>query len=231
MYKLFSFLTIGLLILLTMVVNITRASPNTSEGSVYRVRSIEIGELGIKSPSGLAFSPDGHDFLVMDAPPNNPVDDKGARLAAISLYAKKLTHSTSFQSTLSAPLNVAYEEKTRSLFIVDQTALEMHQFRDILTDGLGSSPEEINLFDLRPLDLAGAQGMTIDSQEGRIYILDAEKNQIVSFLLDLHTKGVVETSTGVSSIRRIELDGFAPGELQGIAFNDANCHLYVLNVS
>jgi len=231
MYKLLSFLTVGLLILLTWVVNITRASPNTSEGSIYRVRTIEIGELGIKSPSGLAFSPDRHDFLVMDSPRNNPGNDKGASLAAISLYGKKLTYSTSFQSTLLAPLKIAYEEKTHSLFIIDQTALEMRQFRDILPGGLGSSPRESNSFDLRPLGLAEAQGMTIDSQEGRIYILDAEKNHIVSFLLNLHTEVAVETSTGVNSIRQIDLDGFAPGELQGIAFNDATSHLYVMNVS
>jgi sugar lactone lactonase YvrE len=231
MYKLLSLLTISLLMLLTLVVDFTRASPNTSEGSVYRVRSIEIGELGIKSPSGLAFSPEARVFMVMDSPRHSPAESNGARLAAISLYEKKLANSTSFQSMLPAPLNIAYGEKTHSLFIVDQTALEMLQFRDVLTNGIGSSTEAINRFDLRSLGLAGAQGITIDSQEGRIYILDAKKNQIVSFLLDLQTEEAVESSSRVSSIRRIELNGVAPGELQGIAFNDANSHLYVMNVS
>jgi uncharacterized protein YjiK len=230
MSKLISSLTICLLVFLAFVPIIPGTQSQTSEVNFYQVRSIEIGKLGIEDPSGLAYSPDANVFIVADSRSNSPSKEKPAQLATIKLFEEKLADAEILPDGFPDSASLTFEEETNSFYIFNQAAQEMFQVQ-VSPAGQLDISRGMTRFGLRQLGLTSVQGVTIDPREGRLFILDSAKSQIVHFTPDLGKQVDGELSARDGTIQRINLNRFGPGELSGLAFNASTHHLYVLNGS
>ena len=195
------------------------ASAQQADRPWREVRTIEMADYGLSNLEGLTFSPDANAFLLWSADGSVagiamnevPVDTQGLVILA------------------DDPQNIAFNGSTDKLFVLgsDDTQLD-----EIPVDGQGlPAPQasSVRKHDLDAVNLQSARGLTFDPETGRMFVLNAEGDQLVVVEPD-------ESSTfdGAAAVRegrvtRINLSGLGAADLQSIAFNPQNGNLYFLD--
>src|SRR6185503_177231 len=170
-------------------------------------------DYGLSNLEGLAFSPDANAFLLLKADGSTagmgmnevPVDTQGLVVPA------------------EDPKKVAFNEGTNKLFVLDSADT---QLEEIPVDGAGlPAPQGAGArkHNLAAVDLQSARGMTFDPDTGKMFVLQADGDQVVVITPD------AESNYEAGSVALINLSGLGATDLQSIAFNPQNGNLYFLD--
>ena len=194
-------------------------SAQSEQTDFWEVRTIYTIDYGVPHPLGLAYSLAANEFLVWGSDRN---------IAGISMYEDPAGTLT-IAAAVDSPLNVAFDNRTNSLFVLNRTNSELVK----VTAGQNGLPlasaEAITRFDVQAIGLKDAQGITFDPKSGRLFILDSKAGQIISISPSLRFGFDGAAAIRESKIKRINIKLRDYNQLRGIAFNPSNGHLYVLD--
>ncbi|MEO5887876.1 MAG: hypothetical protein ABIQ77_09445 [Anaerolineales bacterium] len=212
-----------ILIRLTLILGVVLV-PLTSVGKqvfaqsnmppIWLVRSIYTEEYGLNQPKGLTYSPIANMFFVMDGSANIVLISNGEDNAGIKVLS----------GVQGEALNVAFDKKTGSLFSFSQGRSELVKIKSDGT-GLPDASAAPSRSSLGALGIKNAQGLAFDSENGRLFILDADSSQIVS--MASHPTLGFDANEAIRSnkVQKISLKKL--GTLKGLAYNPGNGHLYI----
>ena len=206
---------VGSVLLCSLLAYSQAASAPEDAPYLRQVRAIETAELGIPSATGLAFSPRDNTFLVLGAQGDGQPNAADAKVALITLFEEELAGSLSTTGWAPDPLNMVFDDKTNSLVFLDRNAGVLVGMQK--TAGLAAAfGPGVARSTAAQLGIRTPQGITVDAESGRLFILDAAVSRIVGI-------------TPQGGISQIDLARLGLGQLRGIAFNPSDGHLYVLS--
>lgn len=214
------------LIVIVLLRSTAKGSSTTHEltTSLRVARVIYTDEIGLPHPSGLAFSPDTQTFLAL------PIEQTG-RTGSVNTEIVRFTFfgdpagSARIQVTPENSINVAFDEGTNSLFLFSWIQDELIAVK-MAENGL---PDQVIRVDAPQFGVRDPQGMTFDSANGRLFILDSAKRRIVRVEPDSQQPGASAIALVDSRITEIELSDESLADLRGIAFNPGNGRLYLID--
>jgi len=194
------------------------ASAQNSSAPFWVVRSVYTREYGVDAPKGLAFSSAGNAFLILS---------ESASVALITLREDS-AGTRNIPETLDDPLNSAFDEQSNSLFVFQRGKSELVKIK---ADGKGlpDSAASPTRFAVQALGIQDPQGITFDSGDGRLFILDAGTSQIVSVVPHATLGFDANEAIRSNKVQRISLRKLGTGSFRGLAYNPGNGHLYVIN--
>ncbi|HET6823296.1 MAG TPA: hypothetical protein VFH34_11660 [Anaerolineales bacterium] len=177
----------------------------------YEVRTIYTEEYGVSHPQGLAFLPDANAFLLWQ-------EDGSAE--GITMYEESI--DTQGLNVPAADVrNIAFNGHTNQLFALGSDNKQVDKI-PIGANGLpvpGSSIVQSHNFDV--VNLQASRGITFDPATGRMFVLSANGNQLVI------TSNPASGLGSGAKVSVISLKSLKAGNLQGIAFNPQDGHLYL----
>jgi hypothetical protein len=194
-------------------------SPQQDAAPIWVIRAIPTGGYGVSDPKGLAFSARANAFLILD----------GSAHVTLVGMGEEAAEATILPTSIGDLLNVAFDRRTDSLVVFDHERAELTKIqadRDGFPDG--SAPPV--KFRLHALGVENSQGITVDPESGRIFILDNGNAQIVSVILHSSPGFDAQEAINSSEVQRISLKELGQGLLRGIAYNPSNGHVYVSEV-
>ena len=194
-------------------------SAQSEQTDFWEVRTIYTIDYGVPHPLGLAYSLTANEFLLWGA---------NRSIARISMYEDP-AGTLSIGTTVDNPLNVAFDTRTNSLFVLNHTNSELVKVTAGQEGLPQSSTAALTRFDVRAFELKDAKGITFDPKSGRLFILDSKAGQIVSISPSLALGFDGTAAARESRIQRININLRYYDQLRGIAFNPANGRLYVLD--
>ncbi len=179
------------------------------------IRSLYTSEFGVGAPKGLAFSPIANTFFVLDG---------SANIALITM-SEDNAGSQSLPEAQSDPLNMAFDKKSGSLFVFNRGRAELVKIK---ADGKGLPNAASTARDsAKGFNLKDPQGMAFDADNGRLFILDAGKSQIVSVVPHPTLGFDADEAIRSNKVQRISLKKLGTGTFRGLAYNPATGHLFV----
>jgi hypothetical protein len=188
-----------------------------------QVRAISTVDAGVSDPANLAFSSAANAFLILDAQPQQRSSSSQPSIVLLSPYADPIG-TIQLPTRIADPLNVAFDEQTNQLLFFDP---DLERLGAILIETTGSSrlSAQINTrFAAPTFGLVHPQGMTIDQQGRRLFMLDSLRRRIIGFTLDRHF-GFGD----MASTDNIELTMLEQAQFRGIVFNPNTGHLYLMS--
>ncbi|HLO32810.1 MAG TPA: hypothetical protein VK249_26940 [Anaerolineales bacterium] len=193
------------------------ASAQQADHPWYEVRSIYTADYALGNPQGMIFSPVANALLAWD---------ENGSVTGISLKERAVQAAGLKIPVADAP-NVAFNEYTESLFVLrDQNAL-MEEFR-VNKNGVPiASVEPIRSYDLQAIDIQTAHGMVFDPNNGRLFILTQEGNQLVSIMPGTGSGFDGNAATREGRVKRLNLRELGYSALYGITLNPNNGNLYL----
>ena len=187
-------------------------------------RAIDTGDLGIPNPGGLAFSPAGNEFLVVQARGTSKPTPNAASIVMVTL-TEDPAGSVSVPDAVTDPTNLVVDRTANRLLTFDAGTEELVAIG--LTSRGAPNPGSIGRFPAGALRLQEPRGLTMDPSSGRLYLLDNGARRIVR--VDPASDGSLDMTEALNAGRVSSID--LPAELagaRGLAFNPADGHLYVL---
>jgi uncharacterized protein YjiK len=203
-------------------------SPTTlaQEDSAYvrKVRVIDAGELGLDNLAGLAYSHQAEVLLTTATSRPEGPQAAGSPIVMITLH-ETLAGTLPVASSVSDPINMAYDDSTDRLYLLRRTDAQLEEFE------LGDAGQSAVIADVRALnlDFKDAQGMSFDPKSGRLFILDGTGSRFMTIERDRlgSLDGAAALRDGTASW--IELKRPGPKKARGMAYNPADGHLYILS--
>ncbi|MEO7839325.1 MAG: hypothetical protein ABIU06_08245, partial [Anaerolineales bacterium] len=179
--------------------------------------SIPTSDFGIKSPAGMAYSPEADSFILWAA--DNALHIINAR--------EETRGKVNLAQPVENPLGMAFDEQSNSLFLLSAGNTELAKIDMGQSGRPEASSQFMTRFNIRSFDLQDAQGITFDAATGRLFILDARRLQVL--VVSPHpTQGFDCASVAANNkVRQLSLESLSQSELRGIAFNPNNSHLYI----
>ncbi len=177
----------------------------------YEVRTIYTEEYGVSHPQGLAFLPDANAFLLWQ-------EDGSAK--GITMYEESVD-----APGLNVPSvdvrNIAFNGHTNRLFALGSDNKQLDEI-SVGTNGLPvPGSRAVQSHDLDAVNLQTARGITFDPATGSMFVLNANGNQLVI------TPNPASGLGSGAKVSVISLKSLKAGNLQGIAFNPQDGHLYL----
>jgi hypothetical protein len=129
------------------------AQDDSSRSTVRVARVIEMGQLGRPTPSGIAFSPRAHSFLVHAFSDFTQITHVG-----------ELAGSARIEATIESPINLTFDSKANRLLIYEPV-LKTLMVVEAGPDGT-PIPRSLRRINVRHFGLDDAQGMTVDPETG-----------------------------------------------------------------
>jgi uncharacterized protein YjiK len=192
------------------------ASAQDPAGPAWVVRTIHTGEFGAAEAEGLAFAPPTNTFIVLDG-------------SGTSTLITMDEHSAGTRALLEAQgnaVNAAFNPNKGSLFVLNHGKGEIAEVKSD-EKGLPNPSVPLVRSDIRAFGIKDPQGMTFDPANGRLFVLDAGKAQIVSVVPHPTLGFDANEAIRSTKVERIPLENLGTGAFRGIAFNPSNGHLYV----
>jgi len=194
------------------------ASAQNSSAPFWVVRSLYTREYGVNAPKGLAFSSIENTILILS---------ESTSMALVTMREDS-AGTRNIPDAMNDPLNSAFDEQTDSLYVFNHGKSELVKIK---ADGRGLPDAKVSptRFAVQALGIKDPQGLTFNSSDGHLFILDAGKSQIVSVVP--HPTLGFDANEAISSnrVQRISLRKLGTGEFRGLAYNPGNEHLYVVN--
>src|SRR3972149_5666833 len=172
----------GLILLLALMTgSITFAQERP--GYLRLVRAIPAGDVGVSNPVGLAFSPGASAFLVLEAGDAARPGDTTTSISLVSPLEDTLG-AVRVATAIADPLNVAVDSQANRLLILDQAANQLIAVRLRAQGYPDPADSAVTRFEAGPFGVTHAQGLTLDPETGRLFILDAAAHRIVGIITD-----------------------------------------------
>ncbi|NUN24936.1 MAG: hypothetical protein HUU09_16040, partial [Candidatus Jettenia caeni] len=180
-------------------------------------RIIKTSRFNILNPDGMIFCSKSKTFFVVEA----PLSAQSSHNITMITSTEELVGSLPIATRITDPINMTFDDKANRLLIFQSDTKTLVKIK-AGSDGY-LNPDTITEFDAQKFGLQNPQGMTVDPAHGHLFILDSAVPEIVHIrphpCRDFHN----------AKISRIHLEQIEKSDLQGIAFNPANGHLYSLN--
>ena len=203
-------LLIGLIVVSVIPVR-SRALAQEGAEDLWVVRSLSTREYGVTEARGLAFSSQANTFLILDGNANLALVTMGEEPAGTRILLEVGQDG----------LNAAFDERTGSLFVLKHGQAELARIKAD-SQGLPAASAERARFALGALKVNDPQGIAFDAAGGRMFILDAEKAQIVTAATDPNLGFNTTGSLGYLSLKELGVS-----QPKGIAYHPGNGHLFV----
>jgi uncharacterized protein YjiK len=213
-----SLLMVAILILV-MGLRIFEVNAQPQDGYWFDVQYLYAADFGLSRISGVTFAPDAEGLLVLD-------DSAGLENARMALVSKRGDLRGSFDLSLPGgdPSSLAYSSVTGGVYLLDETGQGLLEVPAAADSRLPSGQRAVKTHDVNQIGIKNPQGMSIDPQSGRMYILDADGPEIISLPSDNGGYGGSVTSNRIERIRLRSLNGQS---LRGLAYNPEKDWLYV----
>jgi hypothetical protein len=200
----------------------TALSQPPANGHWYDVRSVPAAELGLLNPVGLSYSPAEDLFFALE----NANGGGAAELTAFTPFEEP-AGTTLLASPAAQPLNTAFYGPTGELVALDRQRQQLAQIEIGPRGDRLRSSQDIRQFRTTLLRIANPQGMAVDDEGGRLFILDGNGPRIIRIQADAQHSFDGEAATRDGRVQRTTLHSLRNVALRGIAFNPSNGHLYV----
>ena len=218
----------AILAILLSMVPFANLSASAQVPSAYfrEVRTFSTGDYGIFEPAQVLFSPEKKSLLIIKA--SSIQKDASITYSGIAVNLQRdFEGNLSLQANNFNPINASFNPKDGNLFYIDQVTSELNQIARQGADSFQFQEQRPNALSIASLQVNNPQGITFDPETGDLFILDARRMQIVkvpssSFNQIESDAGLLETNSSVISLQAINNP-----QLQGIAFNPNNKHLYI----
>gem|GEM_PF-1206202 len=218
-----TFIYVILLVSLILLFSSPTGSAYTAQDSnsyIRQKRRLEVSDLGILNPAGLAFSPSANAFHIIEA--GGQVPGAFTNIVKVTPTAR-LSGMARIGATIMDPVNMAFDGRFQRLLIYQAESKQLIEVREDVGGNL--DPATLVRHDAKHFGLENAQGMTIDQESGHLFILDGADLRIVriepeadgSFQNALISEGNVG-STGLVDPR-------------GLALDPTTGHLHILNAT
>jgi DNA-binding beta-propeller fold protein YncE len=192
------------------------------ESTYYReIRSIYVSEQGIFNPTGLAYFPSKNALMVLE-------DQRPSGISLISLFNERLEGNFGLSTPVSDPTSFSFNERTKSIYFFDQSTHELIQIQANSPEQL-SDPEAVTRFDMMPVDIEQARGITFDPNNGSLIILDAGRSEIVKIEPGSQNQFDGESAVREGRVQKSKMGSSVSGQPKGIAYNPNNNHIYILS--
>jgi hypothetical protein len=190
-----SVLSFALAILLAINWSST-GSAQVSPGFVRKDRTLEVDDLGIQNPVGLAYSSQSGGFHVLETHrPSQPALGYTDIVTITAVEDRK--GSARIMASITDPINTTFDNFFNRLLIYQPNSQKLIQV-DVLEDGV-LDPHSLTRFDARHFGLLDPLGMAVDPTNGDLYILDSAVPQI------LHIKPAIDGSFEGAVISQVDL--------------------------
>ena len=191
------------------------AQPQADHKTVTEVRELYPSEWGIPFPSGLSYAlKRGHLALVGKNHSGQPKMD-GSVVAIITPYEDHVATAELSFATDNA-INIAYDDALDQLLLLNSETAEVARV-SVDAEGIPDA-DTLSRADIAGLGLNDANGMDVDTDGRRLYILDSGASQIVSASLD----------DEFELIEKVNLSHLDVGELRGLAVHPQSHNLFVI---
>jgi hypothetical protein len=215
------FLIIAIVLSLILPSFNSAASAQQADSPWYEVRSISTKEFGVDAPNGFVYSPDAGAFLLWKS---------SGEVKGISMNEDEV-NTQNLNLPVKNARNVAFNQFTNTLFVQDNSNTQINELsvnaRGIPVASAASSRQ----YDLRALNLIEARGIAIDPTDGRMFVLNSRGNQVVVLTPETATNYDGSEAVREGRVKRINLRTLGYSNLQGIAINPNNSHLYLLDAA
>jgi uncharacterized protein YjiK len=213
-----------LVFLLSVVFAVTASAASvatTANGAnaLRLARVLEADRTGIAAPVGLAFAADTKSFHVVGAGPGGAATDV-VRLTPFDLSpVSDRAGSARIAAAIGDSVNVTFDTRRTRLLLLDNA----NRLIEVRTNASGDlDPRTLVRRDALRLEIADAQGMTVDPASGVVFVLDAAQPRIVR--IEPGVDGSFDTAT-ISELD-LRLSGLQSG-VRGIAFDPSTGHLHL----
>jgi len=226
-WNLFTYSLIPVGTLMLVFVATSSVSPAQGHPAYVRlVRRIEIAEVDQPRPAGLAFLPETNVFLISQA--NDPTRAmRGAETLILLTPYGELTDTVSLGASRVDPVNLVFDSQAQRLWFLDAATRELVAIRVEPTGHLDRAT--LMRFETRPLGLQDPRGMAVDPKNGYLFILDSATSQLIRIAPDLAQNFEDVAALSEDRLVQVNLELSGSKSIQGLAFNPANGHLYLLS--
>lgn len=198
----------------------TSVSAQGNLAPAWVVRSLNTNEFGVNDPKGLTYSSTANTFFVLDGTTN---------ITLITMFEENAGTRNVSDAQVN-PTNTAFDNSSNSLFVFDQGKSELAKGKAD-SKGLPDPQGESKKFNLKSLNVKDAHGITFDSNSDQLFILDAGNSQVIS--IAPHPTLGFDANEAINSkkVQRLSLNHLKARQLNGLAYNPGNGHLYVTDPS
>ncbi|MDH3681413.1 MAG: PKD domain-containing protein, partial [Acidimicrobiia bacterium] len=223
--RLVSAILIGLLVLIGVSAGV---SAQASGSDWHQTQAIEAAELGVSNPVGLVYSPESDTLFAFSSPGDGSAVTDFLRTNPVG----DVLGVGSLMSGVPDPLNVAYYAPTESLFYLDRDAAEVAGVAVGPNGDRAPADQSTLRFDATAYGVSRARGVTFDATRRHLFVLEAAGP--VPFLVrvtgDAQHSFDGEPARRDNRLERTRLTALTNVDVQGIAFNPQDEHLYVLGI-
>jgi hypothetical protein len=192
------------------------------------VRAIDTTGFGVSNPVGLMFSPTAKAFLVLGAQSLNQAKSTTAHIVMFTLYEDP-AGALNVTASIADPLNMTFDASANQVVVFERATTALRALPITPTgahDPVGQAATELIA---QPLGSVTPQGMTIDPQSRRLFILDAAGSRIIGISVSPQKPTVGAAAATHSQIVPTDLTSLGGVPLRGMAFNPNNGHLYLVS--
>ncbi|MAT97536.1 MAG: hypothetical protein CL608_10375 [Anaerolineaceae bacterium] len=197
--------------------HLTSAQPTVTAPRV--IRTFDNDDLGLINPAGLVFSTRSNLFHVIEADNLRPPLTENSDIVRIAPYAERMG-TDRLATTIQNPTNVAFDDYRRRMLILKSAPDVLVTIEENAEGNL--NPSTLLQQDISHFGLQDPQGVTVDPDNGRLFVLDAVGPQLIRIEPD--SEG--NFANGV--VTRVDLQPTGLIAPQGIAYNPNNNSLFVL---
>ena len=200
--------------------SVTVISQPPTGAEIRLARVMEPGEIGVRNPAGLAFSPASGTLLVTRLP--DAVAASTTDIDQVTLDGDPAV-TVQIGTGVTEPVNMAFDASADRLLIFESPTDELIEIR-AKPDG-SLDPQTIDRFDALSFGVENPRGMTVDQASGRLFILDSTGRRIISVEQDSR-QGFEEAVISEIDLRKTGLSN-----LRGLALHPTFGTLYTLDPS
>jgi sugar lactone lactonase YvrE len=184
---------------------------------IRQAQVLDLEEIGVPAPNGLAFTPGSDSFYVLDAAARAAPDV--VRLTPFVRAGSMRAGSTHLTAAVKDPINMTFDARRNRLLLLLGASDQMLEVRAQANGDLDSG--HVVHHDLRRLNLQDPQGMAVDPVSGDLYLLDAAGPRIVRVSPD------PDGGFAQGPVSALDLSQSGIAGTRGLAFDPASRHLYL----
>jgi uncharacterized protein YjiK len=213
--------TISVLILIATLVfpflQVNDGSAQNQLSFIRQVRVMEADETGLSNPAGITFSTKGDAFHIADARQISANHTDLVKVTPLAVRAGFAQLAAAAQN----PINMAFDNRFDRLLLLGTQGNQLLEVRPDNNGNLGQS--NVTRYNVNVFGLQDPQGMAVDEETGTLFILDAAAPRV------LQVRPLLNGSFEGASLSEIDLQSYGFSSLQGIAFEPASGHLFVID--
>ncbi len=180
-----------------------------SAGLLRQVQVMEIDRAGLHNPAGLTFSSRANAFQVMEAYKQGQAAPARTDFVQLTPFSHRGS-SVQIAATIQDPINVTLDNKGHRLLILQASANQLLAIGENLDGNLDAAT--LTRYNTRSFGLQSPQGMTVDTDNGSLFILDAVGPQVVKIMPNSNGSfnnasiSVISLSSELTDVRGLALD-------------------------